>query len=57
MSALPEWAADGPELDALTCWVDVYDRNRDLWDACNQPCTPGSTLCETHRRQMAAVSR
>jgi hypothetical protein len=53
MSALPEWAADGPDLDTLGCWVDVYDTNRDLWDACHQPTAPGSTLCAGHRAKLS----
>lgn len=57
MSAMAEWAADGPELDTLGCWHDVYDPNRDLWDACAQPCAPGSTLCEQHRRLMREQAR
>ncbi len=49
MSALPEWAADGPQLDELTCWIDVPDRLNGGTKACNQPPAPDSTLCAGHR--------
>ena len=56
MSVAPEWATDGPELDTLGCWVDVPDYPGGT-KSCGDDTAPGSTLCETHRRQLAEASR
>jgi hypothetical protein len=51
MSA-PMWAADGPELDTLTCWVDVPEYATGTLRPCGNDPAPDSTLCAWHRRQL-----